>query len=107
MTLHKVTLIQGDGIGPEICRATQEIIQASGVEIEWEELPSLTGALRRSEFVTTRGSVWHSTERMDLAPLEPEAKPAPFVEAVEGLLVREIAGDEVFKHFFGDPTANH
>jgi len=75
--------------------------------IEWEELPSLTGALRRSEFVTTRGSVWHSTERMDLAPLEPEAKPAPFVEAVEGLLVREIAGDEVFKHFFGDPTANH
>jgi hypothetical protein len=44
---------------------------------------------------------------MDLMPLEPEARPAPFVEAVEGLLVREIAGDEVFKHFFGDPTANH
>lgn len=75
--------------------------------IEWEELPSLTGALRRSEFVTTRGSVWHSTERMELMPLEPEARPAPFVEAVEGLLVREITDDEVFKHFFGDPTANH
>lgn len=73
--------------------------------IEWEELPSLTGALRRSEFVTTRGSVWSSTEPMGLMPRTPE--PAAFVEAVEGLLVREISGDEVFRHFFGDPSASH
>jgi hypothetical protein len=75
--------------------------------IEWEELPSLTGALRRSDFVTTRGSVWHSTEPLGLMPHEPAPPPAVFVEAVKGLLVREIAGDEVFRHFFGDPTAHH
>jgi isocitrate dehydrogenase (NAD+) len=45
MALHKVTLIQGDGIGPEICQAAQEIIQASGVEIEWEQLPAGINAL--------------------------------------------------------------
>jgi hypothetical protein len=75
--------------------------------IEWEELPSLTGSLRRNDFTTTAGSVWSSTERMELTPSEPEPKPAPFVEAVSGLLVREIVGDEVFRHFFGDPNANH
>lgn len=75
--------------------------------IEWEELPSLTGSLRRSDFSSTSGSVWSSTERMELVAREPEPAPAPFVEAVSGLLVREIAGDEVFRHFFGDPTANH
>ncbi len=32
-----VTVIPGDGIGPEVVRATQRIIQATGVPIEWEE----------------------------------------------------------------------
>ena len=33
---HEATLIPGDGIGPEVCRATREILSASGVEIDWE-----------------------------------------------------------------------
>jgi isocitrate dehydrogenase (NAD+) len=33
---HTITLIPGDGIGPDISRATQQVIEASGVEIEWE-----------------------------------------------------------------------
>lgn len=33
---HKVTLIKGDGIGPEVADATVEIINASGVSIDWE-----------------------------------------------------------------------
>ena len=32
---HPVTLIPGDGIGPEIVVATQRVIEAAGVEIEW------------------------------------------------------------------------
>src|SRR5690348_2700134 len=32
-----VTLIPGDGIGPEVVEATRRIIDASGVKIEWEE----------------------------------------------------------------------
>lgn len=34
---HKVTLIPGDGIGPEVTLAAKRCIEASGVEIEWEE----------------------------------------------------------------------
>lgn len=36
--MHKVTLIPGDGIGPEVIYATKRIIDASGVEIQWEEV---------------------------------------------------------------------
>ena len=33
---HTITLIPGDGIGPEVTSATVRIIEAAGVEIEWE-----------------------------------------------------------------------
>ena len=33
---HKITLIPGDGIGPEISVAARKVIEASGVEIEWD-----------------------------------------------------------------------
>ncbi len=33
---HKITLVPGDGIGPEIVAATVRAIEATGVEIEWE-----------------------------------------------------------------------
>ncbi|MGH9716718.1 MAG: isocitrate dehydrogenase (NAD(+)) [Candidatus Acidiferrales bacterium] len=34
---HTITLIPGDGIGTEVSRAVQQIIQAAGVAIEWDE----------------------------------------------------------------------
>lgn len=36
--LKKVTLITGDGIGPEITVSVKRLFQASGVPIEWEEV---------------------------------------------------------------------
>ena len=33
---HKVTLIPGDGIGPEVTRAVVRILEATGVRFEWE-----------------------------------------------------------------------
>ena len=33
---HKVTLLQGEGIGPEVSAAVRRILDASGVQIEWE-----------------------------------------------------------------------
>jgi isocitrate dehydrogenase (NAD+) len=39
---HKVTVIPGEGIGPEVAAATQRIIDAAGVPIEWEELAART-----------------------------------------------------------------
>ena len=36
MTKRKVTLIPGDGIGPEVSLATQRCIEATGVALDWE-----------------------------------------------------------------------
>lgn len=35
--MRKVTLIEGDGIGPEITRSVKKIFEAASVPIEWEE----------------------------------------------------------------------
>ncbi|MCD5401003.1 isocitrate/isopropylmalate dehydrogenase family protein [candidate division NPL-UPA2 bacterium] len=40
--MHKVTLIPGDGVGPEITEAAKRCLEATGVEIDWEEM--LAGA---------------------------------------------------------------
>ena len=34
---HRITLIPGDGIGPEVTAAVVKILKASGVAIEWDE----------------------------------------------------------------------
>ena len=33
---HRITLIPGDGIGPEVARASVRILEATGVKFEWE-----------------------------------------------------------------------
>jgi len=38
MIKHKVTLLPGEGIGPEVSAAVRKILDASGVAIEWEVL---------------------------------------------------------------------
>ncbi len=35
--MTKVTMIRGDGIGPEVMDATVELVEATGVAIEWDE----------------------------------------------------------------------
>jgi len=51
MAKHIITLIPGDGIGPEIVAATVRIIEASGVDIEWET--HIIGAQALEKFGTT------------------------------------------------------
>ena len=34
--MYKVTLINGDGVGPELANATQKCIDATGVKIDWD-----------------------------------------------------------------------
>jgi isocitrate dehydrogenase (NAD+) len=48
---HPVTLIPGDGIGPEITEAMLRVIDALGVEIEWHEVQAGAGVVE--QFGTT------------------------------------------------------
>ncbi len=36
MAKHRITLIPGDGIGPEVSEATVRVIEAAGVDIQWD-----------------------------------------------------------------------
>ena len=44
---HTITLIPGDGIGPEVSKAVKEILAATGVSIAWDEIPARAEIERR------------------------------------------------------------
>jgi isocitrate dehydrogenase (NAD+) len=43
---HQITLIPGDGIGPEVAAATARAVEATGAAIEWEQVEAGEKALR-------------------------------------------------------------
>ena len=55
---HKVTLLPGEGIGPEVSAAVRRILDASGVEIEWEVLEARA---ENTDTTTTKGAVLNTT----------------------------------------------
>ena len=44
---HVITLIPGDGIGPEVTSATKRLLEAAGAEIEWEDVVAGAGAIEK------------------------------------------------------------
>ncbi len=42
---HRIVIIPGDGIGPEVAAATRLVLDAADVGIEWVEMPAGAGAL--------------------------------------------------------------
>src|SRR5213075_1350942 len=44
---HKITLIPGDGIGPEVMKATVRVLEATGVKFEWETFMAGAEAFER------------------------------------------------------------
>ena len=46
--MHKVTLIPGDGVGPEVIAAAKRCIEATGVKIKWEEVQAGAGVMEKS-----------------------------------------------------------
>ncbi len=51
---HKVTLLPGEGIGPEVSVAVRRILDASGVQIEWEVLEARA---ENTDSTTVKGAV--------------------------------------------------
>ena len=74
MSKHTITLIPGDGIGPEIIAATVRILEASGVFIEWET--QIIGAQALEKYGTTiPDSTIESIKRNKVALKGPLATP--------------------------------
>ena len=45
---YKVTFIPGDGVGPEVAEATRRVLEATGVEFEWERVSIGADALEKT-----------------------------------------------------------
>ncbi len=72
--MHKVTVVPGDGIGPEVVGSACAIIKASGAKVEFEEV--LVGLRAEKEFGTALpASVLESIERNKLALKGPTQTP--------------------------------
>jgi isocitrate dehydrogenase (NAD+) len=70
-----VTLIPGDGIGPEVTAAARRVVDASGVKIDWQEVPA-----GEEEFARTGEALPQATldaiERTKIALKGPTATPS-------------------------------
>jgi isocitrate dehydrogenase (NAD+) len=47
MAKHTVVLIPGDGIGPEVTRATRRVLEAAGMSVQWVEMPAGASAIEQ------------------------------------------------------------
>ena len=47
MATYQVSLIPGDGIGPEVTEATRRVLEATGIEFEWEYCDAGLNALEK------------------------------------------------------------
>ncbi len=57
MSRHKVTLIPGEGVGPEVATAVRRILEAAGVEIDWEEVEARADKASATGQFVTEGAV--------------------------------------------------
>jgi isocitrate dehydrogenase (NAD+) len=72
--IHKVTLIPGDGIGPEVSSAVVRILEATGVKFAWESCAVGANAYERyKEYIPKE--VYESIERTRVALKGPVTTP--------------------------------
>jgi isocitrate dehydrogenase (NAD+) len=77
---HKVTLLPGEGIGPEVAAATQRILEAAGVKIEWEELGARA---ENTDTSTVKGTVLNKAA-IDSVRRNKVALKGPMATAIAG-----------------------
>jgi isocitrate dehydrogenase (NAD+) len=71
---HRITLIAGDGIGPEVAEATARAVEAAGVQVDWERVDAGADAhAKTGEFLPK--AVFESLARTHVALKGPTATP--------------------------------
>lgn len=72
--MKTVTLIYGDGIGLEVIKAAKKVVEASGANVDWEEVEA--GAIAKDKYGTPLpGSVIESIKNNKVALKGPTATP--------------------------------
>ena len=71
---HRITLIPGDGIGPEVAEATVRVVEATGVAVEWEHVDAGEKALAETGELLPE-NVYQSLARTHVGLKGPTATP--------------------------------
>ncbi|KXG74701.1 isocitrate/isopropylmalate dehydrogenase family protein [Thermotalea metallivorans] len=72
--MHQVTLIPGDGIGPEVIEAAKNVIEAAGVQIDWD-IVNAGADVYENEGVLIPERVFESIEKNKIALKGPITTP--------------------------------
>ncbi len=86
----RVTLIPGDGIGPEVVRATRSIIDATGVAIAWEEREAGAEVFRRGLPSGVPAETIESIKETRVALKGPLETPVGFGEKSANVTLRKL-----------------
>jgi isocitrate dehydrogenase len=87
---HRVTLIPGDGVGPEVVGAARRIIEAAGVAIDWEEAEAGAEVFRRGDTSGVPEETRESIERTRVVLKGPLETPVGFGEKSANVTLRKL-----------------
>ena len=87
---HRVTLIPGDGIGPEVVHATQRVIAAAGVAIAWEECEAGANVFRQGLASGVPEATIDSIARTGIALKGPLETPVGYGEKSANVTLRKL-----------------
>lgn len=87
---HAVTLIPGDGIGPEVVYAAQRIVDATGVKIDWEECEAGAQVFKKGYASGVPNETIESIRRTTVALKGPLETPVGFGEKSANVTLRKM-----------------
>jgi len=87
---HRVTLIPGDGVGPEVTLAARRVIEAAGVAIEWEEAQAGAEVFKRGDTSGVPVETADSIARTGVALKGPLETPVGFGEKSANVTLRKL-----------------
>ena len=87
---HVVTLIPGDGVGPEITAAARRVIEATGVAVTWEEAEAGAVVFERGDTSGVPQETADSIARTGVALKGPLATPVGFGEKSANVTLRKM-----------------
>jgi isocitrate dehydrogenase len=87
---HRITVIPGDGVGPEVVRSATRIIDAAGVSIAWEEAEAGAEVFKRGDSSGVPHDTRESIERTRVVLKGPLETPVGFGEKSANVTLRKL-----------------
>ena len=87
---HRITVIPGDGVGPEVVRSAQRIIAAAGVAIDWEEAEAGAEVFKRGDTSGVPRETRDSITRTSVVLKGPLETPVGFGEKSANVTLRKL-----------------